>query len=85
MSLLIYDGIATMSDPASAPVPDLTAEVVTVTAEDLPLHCPGDKAPLCSMHPRVFLDVTKTGEVKCPYCGTTYKLAPGTVVHGHGH
>ena len=73
------------SEPRSKPDADLSADVVTVTAEDLPLHCPGDKAPVWSMHPRVFLDVTKTGEVKCPYCGTTYKLAPGTVVHGHGH
>ena len=74
-----------MSEPVSNASADLTAQTVTVTADDLPLHCPGDKAPVWSMHPRVFLDVTKTGEVKCPYCGTTYKLAPGTVLAGHGH
>jgi uncharacterized Zn-finger protein len=56
---------------------------VIVTAEDLPLHCPGSKAPLWSMHPRVFLDIVDTGSVKCPYCNTEYKLAEGTVVHGH--
>jgi uncharacterized Zn-finger protein len=65
--------------------PDLSAQHVQVTAADMPLHCPGSKAPIWSMHPRVFLDVTKTGEVLCPYCGTHYKLAPGTVVSGHGH
>jgi uncharacterized Zn-finger protein len=65
--------------------PDLTAQTVEVTGADLPLHCPGSKAPIWSMHPRVFLDVTKTGEVLCPYCGTHYKLAPGAVVSGHGH
>jgi len=63
----------------------LKSQAVVVTAQDLPLHCPGDKAPLWSMHPRVFLDVTKTGSVKCPYCGTVYTLAPGTVLQGHGH
>jgi uncharacterized Zn-finger protein len=65
--------------------PNLTSQAVTVGAQDLPLHCPGDKAPLWSMHPRVFLDVTKTGTVKCPYCSTVYSLAPGTIIHGHGH
>jgi uncharacterized Zn-finger protein len=56
---------------------------VQVGAADLPLHCPGPRAPLWSMHPRVFLDVTRTGAVNCPYCGTQYQLAAGTVVHGH--
>jgi uncharacterized Zn-finger protein len=56
---------------------------VLVTAEDLPLHCPGSKAPLWSMHPRVFLDIVASGSVKCPYCSTEYKLAEGTVVHAH--
>lgn len=64
---------------------DLTAQSVTVTGNDLPLHCPSDKAPLWSMHPRVYLDIVDTGSVKCPYCGTQYTLAPGTKIHGHGH
>jgi uncharacterized Zn-finger protein len=34
-------------------------------------------------HPRVFLDVAKSGSAQCPYCGTQYRLKPGTVVHGH--
>ena len=57
--------------------------IVQVGASDLPLHCPGARAPLWSMHPRVYLDVAKTGSVSCPYCGTQYKLAAGTVVHSH--
>ena len=32
------------------------------------------KENLFSSHPRVFLDITQTGMVSCPYCGTTYKL-----------
>ncbi|MDQ8035012.1 MAG: zinc-finger domain-containing protein, partial [Bordetella sp.] len=58
-------------------------EVIELGAEDLPAYCPSPKAPLWSMHPRVFLDVTHTGQARCPYCGTEYKLKPGTVVHGH--
>lgn len=57
--------------------------VIQVEATDLPLHCPGARAPLWSMHPRVFLDVTKTGSASCPYCGANYQLAAGAVVHGH--
>ena len=52
--------------------------VVEVTEADLPLHCPTPKTPVGSMHPRVFLDVAKAGEMLCPYCGTryVYKGAP---------
>lgn len=67
-------------------VADSTAAAQTpidIGAEDLPLHCPGPRAPLWSMHPRVFLDVAHTGQAKCPYCGAEYRLKPGTVLHGH--
>jgi uncharacterized Zn-finger protein len=58
-------------------------QAIMLTGDHLPLHCPGPKAPLWSMHPRVFLDVTKTGMAKCPYCSTEYRLVPGAVVHAH--
>jgi uncharacterized Zn-finger protein len=35
-----------------------------------------------SSHPRVFIDVSTTGEAKCPYCGTVYKF-DGPHVGGH--
>jgi uncharacterized Zn-finger protein len=38
--------------------------------------------PLWSSHPRVFLEFNH-GEAKCPYCGTAYRLKPGTVVGHH--
>ena len=25
-------------------------------------------------HPRVYLDVARTGEAKCPYCGNVFRL-----------
>jgi uncharacterized Zn-finger protein len=28
-------------------------------------------------HPRIYLDIARTGEAKCAYCGTVYKLKPG--------
>ncbi|SAI69157.1 Uncharacterized protein conserved in bacteria [Bordetella ansorpii] len=70
-----------MTAAASAAVP--AQEVIEVGAEDLPIHCPGPKAPLWSMHPRVFLDVAHTGSARCPYCGAEYRLKPGTVLRGH--
>ncbi len=39
--------------------------------------CPNPKMPLWSNHPRVFIDVATTGEGKCPYCGTVYRLKAG--------
>ena len=45
-----------------------------VTRADLPLHCPMPKDSKWDAHPRVFLDIKKTGEAKCPYCGAEYQL-----------
>ncbi|MDP3288074.1 zinc-finger domain-containing protein [Methyloversatilis sp.] len=58
------------------------ARDVEVGASDLPLHCPLPGAPLWARHPRVFLDVTKTGETACPYCGTRYRYN-GPAPAGH--
>lgn len=58
-------------------------EKIEVTAQDLPIYCPGPNAPQWSMHPRVFLDVTKTGNAKCSYCGAEYHLKGGAVANGH--
>lgn len=56
---------------------------IQVQAKDLPIHCPGPQAPAWSMHPRVFLDVGRTGEAKCAYCGAVYRLEGGALAHGH--
>ncbi|WP_299021909.1 zinc-finger domain-containing protein [uncultured Tepidimonas sp.] len=62
--------------------------VVELGAADLNahggVHCPHPKAgmELWNSHPRVFLDIAKTGETKCPYCGTVYRLRAGEVVKG---
>ena len=57
-------------------------KTVEITAHDLPLHCPQPNAPLWSQHPRVFLDVLKTGEVVCPYCSARY-VFKGEAPKGH--
>ena len=58
-------------------------QAVIVDGKDLPLHCPTNKTPIWSSHPRVFLDIAKTGAAKCPYCSTEYKLIPGIEPHKH--
>jgi uncharacterized Zn-finger protein len=62
--------------------------VIEVTAKDLQgsgvVFCPNPKMPLWSGHPRVFIDVASTGEGKCLYCGTVYRLKAGETV-GHAH
>ncbi|WP_341675570.1 zinc-finger domain-containing protein [Niveibacterium sp. SC-1] len=50
-------------------------QAIQVTEKDLPLHCPVPGAPLWARHPRVFLDVLKTGEASCPYCGARYAFS----------
>ena len=68
----------------------MSQAVVELTAKDLNSHggvfCPSPLADmkLWNSHPKVYLDVAKTGEVRCPYCGTVYRLKAGEVV-AHGH
>ena len=54
-----------------------------VTAKQLPLHCPTKEVALWASHPRVFLDINKTGAVACPYCGTKYTLKADEMVAPH--
>ena len=58
------------------------AQIIEVTAADLPLHCPMPSMNLWSGHPRVFIPVEKLGEARCPYCGTVYKFK-GAAPKGH--
>ena len=60
------------------------AATVEVTAKDCndngTVFCPNPKMALWSNHPKVFIDVTTTGEGRCPYCGTVYRLKAGEKV-----
>ncbi len=64
--------------------------VVELLARDLlrgnGVYCPNPQADmrLWNTHPRIYLEVAHTGEAKCPYCGTVYRLKAGETVAG-GH
>lgn len=51
-----------------------TQTFIEISATDLPLHCPMPDMLKWNAHPRVYMPIEKTGEAKCPYCGTQYKL-----------
>jgi uncharacterized Zn-finger protein len=57
--------------------------IVELAARDLPAFCPNPGMPVWNHHPRIFLDLAKTGQAMCPYCGTVYRLRAGEVVKGH--
>ena len=48
--------------------------LIQITRDDLPLHCPTPENSLWNSHPKVFLPIEETGQAKCPYCGTEYRL-----------
>ncbi|RYF44109.1 MAG: zinc-finger domain-containing protein [Comamonadaceae bacterium] len=60
-----------------------TSSHVELLAKDLNpqggVFCPSPKADMAvwNTHPKVYLDVARTGQAKCPYCGTVYKLKDG--------
>ena len=43
------------------------------------IYCPSPKADMkiWNSHPKVYLDVAREGNAKCPYCGTVYSLKAG--------
>ena len=45
-----------------------------VTRADLPLKCPTPGMSLWNSHPSVYIEVEKSGQGKCPYCGAEYIL-----------
>ncbi len=67
-----------------------TKAMVELAAKDLNdwggVFCPSPKADMkiWNTHPKVYLYVAHTGEAKCPYCGTVYRLKAGEVA-GHSH
>lgn len=58
-------------------------DIIYVSADELPVYCPGPKAPLWSMHPRIYIEVVKNKVARCQYCGAQYALKDGEKVHGH--
>ena len=62
---------------------------IELLAKDLNGHggvyCPSPLADmkLWNSHPKVFLDVARTGQAKCPYCSTEYRLKVGEHVAVH--
>jgi uncharacterized Zn-finger protein len=61
--------------------------LVELAAKDLVgpgvTFCPNPKMALWSNHPKVFIDVATSGEGKCPYCGTVYRLKAGERAGAH--
>ena len=59
------------------------ANSVELLAKDLNaqggVFCPSPMADMkiWNSHPKVYLDVGHSGDARCPYCGTLYKLRTG--------
>ena len=66
----------------------MTKATVELLAKDLNhaggVYCPSPLAnmTLWNTHPKVYLDVARTGQARCPYCGTVYQLKAGEHVQG---
>lgn len=69
--------------PMTSPHPSPAAAAIEVDGAEGPVFCPNPRMPIWSSHPKVFLDVAATGEARCPYCGTAYRLKPGSAVRTH--
>ena len=75
-----------MNPPNTPPAAGTNAAIELTAAELLgrgSTFCPNPRMALWSNHPKVFIDVGITGEGRCPYCGTVYRLKAGEHLHGH--
>ena len=63
--------------------PSETGDIVEIDANAPSVFCPNPAMTLWNQHPRVFLDLAVTGEARCPYCGTRYRLKPGARIGHH--
>ena len=67
----------------------MASNTVELAAKDLNreggVYCPNPlaKMELWNAHPRVFLNLARTGQAACPYCGTHYQLKAGEHVAAH--
>jgi uncharacterized Zn-finger protein len=72
-----------MADESLMPMSSMNSGfmLVELKSQDLEgpgvVFCPNKKMTLWNAHPRVFIDVATTGEGKCAYCGTVYRLIDG--------
>ena len=48
--------------------------VYEIARSELPLHCPLPSMYLWNSHPKVYLPIEVSGEAKCPYCSSTFRL-----------
>ena len=62
--------------PSGGSTPPETIEVATQV-----VVCDGGVGALG--HPRVFLHITETGHIDCPYCGRRFVLKGGAVSGAH--
>jgi uncharacterized Zn-finger protein len=67
---------------SEARVPTAPVEVMAADLQGEAVFCPNPKMALWSNHPRVFIGLG-SGEGKCPYCGTVYRLAAGQKASHH--
>ncbi len=52
----------------------MNQKTIEVKPQDLPIACPNKNMPSWSSHPKVYLDLSKSGKACCPYCSTKYTL-----------
>jgi uncharacterized Zn-finger protein len=47
------------------------------------VFCPNPNMDLRSSHPKVYLGLAESGQARCPYCSTLYKLKDGEHFSAH--
>ena len=68
-------------DRSSAPVHQLGRDQSSFPVETTTVACDGGDGPLG--HPRVYLTLSRDGEIECPYCSRKYVLKEGATAAAH--
>ena len=68
------DAVAQAVDAGARDKESSGEEAIEVDRGQLPHYCPPPGKALWDSHPRVYLPLAESGEARCPYCGTFYRL-----------
>ena len=50
------------------------ANVYEISQADMPVSCPTKDTETWDLHPKVYLEMDKSGQATCQYCGNVFVL-----------
>ncbi|WP_196139537.1 zinc-finger domain-containing protein [Aliikangiella sp. G2MR2-5] len=63
-----------MTTEVKAQTSSKSHKIIEIARDQLPACCPPKELAHWNQHPRVYLELDKSGKAACPYCGNCFAL-----------